>query len=259
MSGLINTRSVFYYIESVTNENFYLDFNEGSGELSAEINSGHYTHTGLADVIAEAMNAVGTQAYTVTFNRSSRTFTISASANFSLLTTSGTHAGADIFSLIGFTGADKTGANTYTGTASGSEYKPQFKLQEYVDPEDLQKAVQASVNKSASGITETVTFGIEKFFEFNIQFITNIDQGAGSVVETNLTGLNDARLFMRFIVSKRDIEFMPDRDDRDLFYTISLESTEESSEGVGYRLKELYTKNLPYYFETGKLVFGLVE
>lgn len=259
MSGLINARSVFYYIESVTNENFYLDFDEGSGELSAEVNSGHYTQTELAEVIAEAMNSVGTQAYTVTFNRTDRSYTISAPGNFSLLITTGTHAGVDVFSLIGFSGADLAGGDTYTGLTSGIEYKPQFKLQEYVDQDDLQKAVQASVNKSASGIIETVTFGIEKFFEFNIQFITNIDQGAGSVVETNLNGLLDARLFMRFIVSKRNIEFMPERSDRGVFYTISLESTEESGDGVGYRLKELYTKNLPFYFETGKLVFRLVE
>jgi hypothetical protein len=256
---VISTKSVFYYIESVTNENFYLDFNEGSGQLSAEIESGHYTHTALALAIQEAMNAVGTQAYAVAFNRTTRAYTISSVANFSLLLTTGTHAGSDIYSLIGFTGANRTGANTYTGSAAGSEYKPQFKLQDYVDIEDLQKAVQASVNKSASGLVETVTFGTEKFFEFNIPFITDIEQGSGSVVETNLTGVTDARLFMRFITSKRELEFMPDRNLRASFFTVLLESTEESSDGVGYRLKELYTKNLPYYYESGKLVFRLVE
>ncbi len=256
---MIDTKSVFYYIESVTNENYFLDFNEGAGQLSAEINSGHYTHTDLATAVQDAMNAVGGQAYTVTFNRSSRSFTISAASNFTLLVSTGTHVGSDIFSLIGFTGSNRTGANTYTGSVSGSEYKPQFKLQDYVDQEDLQKAVQSAVNKAANGAIEVVTFGTEKFFEFNIQFITDIEQGSGSVIETNLTGVTAARLFMRFITSKRELEFMPDRDDRGNFYTLILESTEESSDGVGYRLKELYTKNLPYYFETGKLVFRLVE
>jgi len=259
MNGILTTWSVFYYIEPITNENFYLDFNEGAGAIFAEIESGHYSHQDLAVAIAAAMNEVGTQAYAVVFNRVDRSFTISATGNFSLLITTGIHAGADVYSLIGFTGADLTGDDNYTGGVAGGEYRPQFKLQEYVDQEDLQKAVQAVVNKSASGVIETVSFGIEKFFEFNIQFITDISQGNGSVIETNLTGVNSARLFMRFITTKKQIEFMPDRNNRTVFDSIILESTEEESNGTGYRLKELYTKNLPYYFETGKLVFRLVE
>lgn len=257
---MINTKSSFYYIDEVTNDNFYLDFDEGSGELSAEIDVGSYTPTKLAEAIESAMNAVGTQSYTVVFNRDNRSFTISASNNFDLLTATGTHLGVDIFNLIGLSSmSDLTGLNSYTGVSAGSEYRPQFKLQSYVDQEDFQMAIQPSINKSANGNIEVVRFGTEKFFEFNISFITDIEQGEGSVIETNLNGVNDARDFLRFLVRKFEVEFMPDRDVTANFFNVILESTEEDKDGTGYRLKELYTKNLPYYYETGKLVFRLME
>lgn len=256
---MINTKSIFYYIESVTNDNFYLNFDEGSGELTAQIATGHYTHQDLALAVQSAMNEVGTQSYTVIFNRDDRTFTISSASAFDLLCFSGTEAGVSIFSLLGFSSVDLTGQTIYTGGVSGSEYRPQFKLQDYVDQEDFRESIQAVVNESASGVVETISFGTKKFFEFNIPFITDIEQGAGSVIETNLSGVSSARQFLRFCTTKKNLEFMPDRNNRTLFFKVLLESTEESSNGTGYRLKELYTKNLPYYFETGKLVFRLVE
>lgn len=256
---IINTYSVFYYIEDVTIDNFYLDFDEGAGEISAEVESGAKTPTELAEAIENALNTFGTQVYTVTFNRSLKSFTISAPLNFELLIASGTHFGADVYSLIGFSGPDLSGSNSYTGVSAVSEYRPQFKLQNYVSPEDLQKAISPSVNKSASGEVEVVRFGVEKFYEFNIMFITNIDQGNLGPVRTNLTGEQDARLFLRFAITKRKMELMEDEDNVNTFSVVLLESTEEESKGTGYRLKEMYDKGVPGYFETGKLVFRLVE
>jgi hypothetical protein len=257
---VINTYSKFYYINPVDDGNFYLNFDEGSGELTAQIETGSYTPTDLAVAVAAALNDIGVNTYTVTFNRSTRTYTIASTVNFSLLTSTGTNVGSDIFSLLGFTGADRTGASTYTGNVQGAfEYEPQFKLQSYVDQEDLQKAVSASINKSASGIIEVVKFGTEKFFEFNLMFITDIDQGVDGPIKTNLSGVSDVRQFLRFAIQKHEIEFIPDVGDVATFYKILLESTDEEKNGTGYRLKELYTKNLPGYYETGKLVFRYVE
>lgn len=258
---MINTRSSFYYIEeSIDTINLWLDFDEGSGEISAQVDPGSYTPTDLASAVEDALNdSLGVNTYTVTFNRTDRTFTISSTVAFDLLITSGTHAGTDVFSILGFTGADLTGASTYTGAEAVTEYRPQFYLQDYVDQEDLRKSVQATVNKSASGIIEVVKFGTEKFFEFNIRMITDIDQGVHTWVENNATGVSDARLFMRFITDKKDLEFIPDRSDPATFYKILLESTEESKDGTGYRLKELYAQGLVGYYETGKLVFRLIE
>lgn len=256
---MIDTYSIFYFINKVDDGNFYLNFNEGSGELTAEIETGSYTPTDLAEAIESAMNDVGVNTYTVTFNRSDRTFTIASTVNFSLLVATGSNVGSDIYSLIGFITTDRTGASTYTGNAAAQYYEPQFKLQEFVGVDDLQKAVSASINKSASGIIEVVKFGTEKFYEFNIRFITDYDQGVGGPVKTNLSGLSAARLFMQFLIQKDEIEFMPDISDRATYFKIILESTSEEKNGTGYRLKELYDKGLPGYFETGKLVFRFVE
>ena len=257
---MINTYSSFYYLNPVTQDNFYLNFNEGGGELTAQLEAGHYTHSELAQAIQDALNDAGALAYTVTFLRNDRKFQISAPSNFSLLISSGTNASSSIFSLIGFTGADLTGVSSYTGNAqSGSEYIPQFWLQDWVDPEDLQKGISPAVNKSAAGEVEVVRFGTEKFYEFTIKFITDVDQGSSGPVLNNSSGVNDARLFMRFCVTKQKLEFMPDKNNKAVFTKIRLESTEESRDGTGYRLRELYTQGLPYYWETGKLVYRLVE
>lgn len=262
MINSFGTIPSFYYINSVTNSNYFLDFDEGTGELTAEIPSGDYTMTTLATAIQDALNGSSTNnyVYTVEFLRDERKFKITCDNIVSLLVSSGSHVGNDIFSLIGFTGSDRTGLLTYTGNnQAGSEYVPQFPLQEYIDQEDFQKSVSASVNKSANGVVEVVSFGIEKFYEFNIMFATNIDVGNHGPIRKNLNGLSDLRSFMRYIITKKSIEFMPDYDDKSTYYTILLEKTDEENLGTGYRLKEMYTKNLPGYFETGNLRFKLIE
>lgn len=258
---MIDAYSLFYYVKDpVASNNFYLNFDEGSGELTAEIESGDYTPTELAVAVGTALNEAGTQAYSVSFNRQNRKITISAAAPFDLLISTGVSVGSDIFSLIGFTGSDLTGQTSYEGNLEvGDFFEPQYKLQDWVSEEDLRKAVQASVNKSANGIVEVVSFGQEKFFEFNMRFITDIDQGKLGPIKTNLNGVQDARDFLRFCITKKTLEFMPDINDKNTFKNVLLEKTDEDSQGLGYRLKELYTSNLPYYFETGKLVFRVVE
>jgi hypothetical protein len=197
--------SSFYYVESITSNNFYLDFDEGGGELSVEIETGDYTPEELANIIEAGLNATTANAfvYTVTFDRSTRRMTLACDNPVDFLVSTGTHNGNDVFPLIGFTGADRTGASSYlANNVTGSEYVPQFPLQEFVDQEDLQKSVSASINKSANGIVEVVSFGTEKFYEFNIMFATNLPVGNQGPIRNSATGLSDLRLFMRYLVSK---------------------------------------------------------
>lgn len=257
---MIQTRSSFYFIESVRADNFALNFDEGAGELLAEIPSGDYTHTALAEAVQDALNSVGTNTYAAVFSRASRSFTISADSNFDLLIQSGSQAGSGIFGLIGFTGGvDLTGLSSYQGAPAGFEYLPQFYLQDFIDQEDLRRAASSSINKSATGEVEVVSFGVEKFFEFELKFITSIEQGKMSVVESNPTGLEDARRFLRFATSKRKIEFMKDRNNKSDFFDVLLESTSDSQNGTGYRLKELYSDGLVDYYNSGLLVFRVSE
>jgi len=47
--------------------------------------------------------------------------------------------------------------------------------------------------------------------------------------------------------------------DRSTFEKVILESTGESKDGVGFKIKEMYDQGLPGYYESGTLVFRVVE
>jgi len=257
---MIETRSSFFYIDPVDSTNFYLDFDEGGPEITAEVSVGSYTLADFPEAISAALNGAGALTYTVTFDRDARKFTISASGPFSLLIGTGSHVGADIFTLLGYTGSDVGPANSHVANLqAGTEYRPQFYLQEWVDQIDNQKAISPAVVKTANGQVEVVRFGTEKFFEFKIMLVTDIDQGQSNFVESDPTAVLSLRLFMQFCVQKNNLEIIPDRDFKNTFFKIMLESTEISSNGTGYKLMELYDKGLPNYYESGKLVFRLRE
>lgn len=254
----ILTTPVFYYIDPVTLNNKYLDFDEGSGELTAELNPSGYSHTELATEIQTRLNLTGTQEYTVSFNRADRTFTISAASNFDLLVTTGTNASLSIFSNIGFT-VNQTGSNTYTGAACGSEYIPQFPLQEFRGFEDNKAGIDASVNEAASGIVEVVTYGTRSFMSFNIKYIKNGNPCSDSIYGNDPNAVQNARDFLTFCITKSRLEFMKDRETRSTFDTVLLERTRSSSNGTGFELTELYSENLLGYYETGRIEFRKID
>ena len=253
----IQTKSKFYYMDSVSATTQYVDFDEGSTELTATLTSGSYSLTDFITELARAMTAAGGQTYTVSLNRSTRQITISATGNFSLLLSSGTHIASSGLILAGFSGAsDRTSTNSYEAVSKvGSEYKPQYFLQKYVPSDNLQKEVMPSINQSASGKVEVLSFGTVKFIEMDIPFCTSLTQ-SGVAIENNATGEADIRSFLQAAVKKIDFEFMPDRDTEATFEKVILEKTPEDSKGVGYRLKEMLP--LAGYFSTGKLTLRVV-
>lgn len=261
MSSLLTEYSKFYFGFVVTDINYQLDFKEGVGpELTAELNIGEYSLTDFVDELKRAFDDAGALTYTVSVDRDTRFITISAGSTFSLLVSSGSHLGNDGYPLMGFTTSDRTGASTYTGDSpAGSEYKPQFKLQSYISSDNWQQAADSSINKMASGRVEIVKFGTEKFLQFQIKFITDIDQGCIGPIRNNPDGLEDIQEFMQFIVNRTPIEFMPDEGNTSLFQTLIFEASPDVQTGTGYKLKELYDQNLPGYFETAILKFRLIE
>ena len=252
----LGTFSKFYFDYEITSQNNKIGFSESAGfvELTAELDNGIYTPTDLAAELKTQMDAVGTRTYTVTFNRSTRTFTITANTGtIRLLITTATTVDVSVYPLIGFTGADLTGALTYTGNnPTGSVYYPQYWLQDYTSPTDWLEKVDASINQAASGEVEVVYFGEVNFTEFNNLFITNLVMD-NRIIKNNPTGVLDANDFMEFAIKRGGIEFMPNKDDVNTFYKLILESTEASSKGIGYRLKEETSKNLPGIYQSGKL------
>lgn len=253
----INTTPLFYYGFTVTTDDIYINFDEGSGERTATLTAGNYSFTDLASHVAEKLNLVGGNVYTVTANRSDRTFTIAADANFDLLFSSGSNAGLSAASVLGFAASDLTSADTYTGTSSaGAEFTPQFPLQDYVSLDDYQEYAQANVNESASGTVEVYSLGTRKFLEFNIGPCTdNTMRTSGGLFTNDSSAVSKLRAFMQYAITKGAIEFMPSSSNKNTFNTIVLESTPTSSSGTGYKLRELYSRGLAGFFETGKLKF----
>lgn len=251
MSSLL-TRSVFYFGHKVDETNLGIDFSEGSGEIQANLNIGNYSLEEYSTEIARAMTAAGGQVYSVSVDRDTRELTISAPSSFELLFGSGTRNGISAASLMGFSASDTGSSTSHKGdTGSGSEYLPQFFLQRYIDAENNQSAISATVNESASGNNiETISFGNKKTFEMEITYITEIDQGVEGIIETDSSATSKARTFMSTIVNRGPFEFMPNRDARSTFHKVLLDSTPESQNGIAFKLKP-FSQNMRDYLTTG--------
>lgn len=255
---MITTLSKFYFGYEVTSNpiNFYANFKEGAGpELIAILKRGYYSLTKFAIELERALNAAGGQAYTVTVNRTTRVITISAPGAFTIMAASGSNVGNDIWPIAGFT-IDHTGTSVSGDLASGYEYKPQFRLQEYVQPGQRQENIDAVVNETGSGRIEVVRFGIKKLIEMDIKFITNLPCGNGAI-ESNPTGYDDAIFFMENLIKRGSIEFMEDRNHPETFYEISCVSTQDDTNGLKFKLTE--ETQVAGIFKTGKLVFRIIE
>jgi hypothetical protein len=258
----IKTRSSFIYGFIIDAESTFLDFNEGTIDLVAELNPGSYTLTDLGEEISRAFNTAGTLEYTVTVDRINRKYTISTTATVSFLTGTGSNLGLDGWNVIGFnTGADNTGASSYeSDNTVGSEFRPQFFLQDYVSFDNWKGFAASKVNESASGVTEVYSLGSRDFAEFNITLQNNGSSGnhpKNSIVEYDAQGETSLRSFMEFAITKGPMEFLPDRDDLSDsgFIKMLLESVPGSSSGTEFKLKELYGRGLTGWFETGKIKF----
>lgn len=254
----IDSFSKFFYGTTVTNENPYLNFSEGAGELSIQVPAKSYTPSELIQQIANSLNEVGGLTYSVGFNRFTRTVTISADGVFELLVNTGSQGGTSLFPLLGFEGADRTGLSSYEANKQyAKEYKVQLKFQSYVPPEHNQSLVQSVINKTATGAVEVVTFGTESFYEAELKFITNLPMD-NYVIRNNRTGVEDATEFMREITKKRRFEIMPDEQSPDVFDKVILESTPEASDGTSFKLKELTSENIRDVYDIGILKLRVV-
>lgn len=256
---MINTFCKFYYGHTVDETNYALDFKEGAGsELNANVEIGEYTLTDFASAVSNALNETGALTYTVSVNRTTRIITISASGSFTLLASTGSRVGIGIWSLLGFS-VNTSSASSHAGTiASGSEWIPQFKPQDFVDFQDQQSSVDGVKRESANGSVEAISFGNRQIMDANFTFITDIGQSSNAVITNDASGVSNARTFLEYATTKADLEFIPDKNSPSTFTKCILESTSESKDGLGFKLKELYARGLPGYYETGVLKFRKV-
>lgn len=258
----LETFSAFYYGFTINELNNKINFNEGSGELVATIDSGSYSFSELMLAAKTAMDAVASvNTYLLSINRTTRQASITGDTGvFDLLTNSGSQSGVSAFPLLGYsTAGDLTGLLTYESQGpGGSEYIPQFILQSYVEPGDHKERIDSSINESASGNVEVVGFGTREFISMDIKFITDLPMD-GRVIRNNPTGHQDAKDFMTGLIERGNLEFMPSISDRATFLKVKLESTPESEQGTGFKLKEMTGESLPFIYGTGILKFRVVS
>jgi hypothetical protein len=259
----ITTNPIFYTIDNVSTNNNLLNFKEpnvSGDELTATLNIGSYSMSQLITELARALNAEGSETYTVTLDRDTRIVTISSTDTLELLVSTGSNSGLSTYSLLGFTGADLTGSSSYdSDTAIGDTYEPQFPLQKFRGFETNKEGIRPSINEAADGTVEVITFGDRQFMEFEIKYTTDNFMAKGAPITNNPTGVADLTAFMDFLITKSNLEFMKDKTVRSTFNVMLLESTRQNRMGVGYQLKEKYSEGLQGYFDTGMLKFRKVQ
>lgn len=251
---MIQTHSMIYYGQSIDESNNSLDFDEGAGELQATLAIGDYTLTEFADAIASKLTSTGAFIYVASVDRDTRIITISATGSFAILPITGSRAATTGWLMAGFTTDLLSDTSQVADTQCGSAFQTQFKLQDYLDTRDNSGAVDAVVNRAASGEIEVIRFGTQTFFQFNIKYATDITQSdSDCAIRTNNTGVEDLRSLMQYLITKSVVEFMPNEDDTSTFYKVLLESTADDTNGVSFKLNELFSNNLPGYYESGSL------
>jgi hypothetical protein len=255
---MIETKSIFYYGITITKDNNLIPFSEGGPEIIATVKVGSYTHSQFINEISKALNAVSLNNYVVSLDRDNRKITIAGDSNFELLCNTSLLSSNSPYLLMGFDVlSDKTGSNNYQSeNSSGSEYKPQYFLQSYSPFSDNVEVGSASINETAMGIVEVISYGRKYFMSCNIRFANNSqDNCDDSPFEYNPSGYSDLITFMNYLIDKKPIEFMANADDRSEFDSCILESSSSDSKGTKFSLKELLREGLKNHYETGIIKF----
>lgn len=248
--------SAFNYGHDVTLNNRFLNFSEGGSQITAEIPVGSYTLGEMPALVASSMNLVGGQEYSVVLNRADRTLEISASGNFELLIATGSNAPQSIFPLLGFTGSDLVGANSYLGSASGSQYITQTPLKNFSNFDKNKQKIDSVVRQTPDNVIEAISYGTAERMKCEFPLITNVTpQG---FIRESATGIEEAQAFLDYAIEKKPLEFLEDYREID-FTPCILDKTSTDSKGTGYEMRELIARRLPFYFEVKRLTFLKIE
>lgn len=249
----IKTYSAFIYGHTINETNRFFDFDEGAGELTAEIEIGSYSLNDFIAAVSTAINKKGTQEYTINLDRTERKITISAPGTFTLLPETGQNKDLSSYPLMGYELDTLSAISHLADNASGSYFEPQNILQKYVDFENNVKTINSVSRTTATGRVEVVSYGTVKFMMCNITPITDISPQIS--IKSNPNAVSDFRTFMSYCITKAPIEFIADIDAPDLFVKALLDSTAESKDGVDFKIKELFGRKLFGYYQSGNLTF----
>lgn len=187
----------FFNPIEITATSKYLDFTDSSATVAAILTEKVYkTPIELAEEITAKMDGVSVDTITCTFDSKTGLFTISSSGTvLTLKTTTGANVANTAYGKIGFSGADKTLALTYTSGTAQNYDAPFAPVFDVIDPIVIKnaelmigdfsenfcrKAIDASFSVSApkqdansvcaeSGISESLSLSLESVFTATIQ------------------------------------------------------------------------------------------
>lgn len=251
----LTSKSLFLYGFQITDSNKYIDFkiSGGGSELTAVLEVGYYSLSGLLNAIKTQMETVDTaNLYTVTADRTisggtENRITIATSGAFlSLLFGTGTHTVTSVASLIGFPATDQTGNTTYTGTATaGTALITTETGYSYLGPDFVRK-IFGAVNISASGEKEALVFQIQKFIEVTFKY------------EPEDYVVTDWVPFFTWAIEQKPFDFTPEITSPSTIYDVTMETTQADSLALGYRITEMLPQ-FPFFYTTGPLKMRLRE
>ena len=110
----------------VTGANDKLDFARGGTDYSITIPAGGYTITDLLDQIETLMNAADANNYVVSLSTTTFKVTITGTGAFTLEWSTGTNAGTNVHTEIGFGDDDTASATSHTGSYATSLARPRY-------------------------------------------------------------------------------------------------------------------------------------
>lgn len=250
--------SAFNYGHTITNANRYINFSEGGGpELTGIMPIGSFSLGQIPDLMASAMTEVGGQEYSVSLNRANSSLTIQATGNFELLISTGSNSPLSFYQLAGFSGADLTGSNSYTGSESGSKYTTQTELKNFINFNENKEKIDSVIRTTSSGLVESISYGTVEKASFDFPFITN--EVPQRFIRETATGKEELEAFMDYCIEKRPVEFIENLESPEIITPCILDKVQGYNKGDGYKLRSLVTKKLKGYYELRGLVFRKIE
>lgn len=247
----LNARSLFLYGFQVTAGNASIDFRSVALETprQATLAFGFYSLTSLATEISRAMKAVDPlRDFAVTINRNvgggleNRVTITSSGAFFQLLFLTGPRAISTVAPLIGFLSTDYSGLLAYTGASSaGTAFSPARVGYNFLAPEFKQRNF-GSVNVSASGDKESITFQIQEFWQVQFKYIEAAEWLASWLP------------LMRWLIQQRLFEFTPQVSAPTVFYEGTLETSTDDGKGLAFTGQEMLP-SFPNVYDAGLMKF----
>lgn len=246
----LTSKSLFLYDLEVRDDNQNLPFRAVAlgPQLNAVIPVGFYSLTALALAIKGAMQVADpARIYTVTVDRTFSSGTqnrITISTNgvyLDLLFATGTLAASSIRDLIAFGIFDYTGFTSYQNAAtSGTALVTAWWANNYQPPEAFVQNF-GTVNVSASGEKEAITWSIQRFI------------GAEYKFEPQAKVLVDWKPLLSWMIQQKPFDFTPQIASPNVVYDVTLDKSQADGKGMAFNMLEMLP-NYPFLHTTGPMV-----